>query len=165
MKKYQEVKGDLIKLALDKQFDVIAHGCNCFSIMGAGIAVAMAKTFGCDTFPMEFDHDHMGKLGNVDYQTIAIGPSAVYTITSETNLDNDIYELTVVNAYTQFNPGKDLDYNAMALAFKKMNHYFKGQHIGLPQIGCGIAGGDWNVVSKLIQRELKDCNVTVVIYG
>ena len=46
-----------------------------------------------------------------------------------------------------------------------MNHEFKGKHIGLPQIGCGIAGGDWDVVKLLIKQELKDCDVTVVIYN
>ena len=32
------IKGDLIKLALQGEFDVIVHGCNCFCTMGAGIA-------------------------------------------------------------------------------------------------------------------------------
>lgn len=27
--KYQEIDGDLIQLALEGNFDVIAHGCNC----------------------------------------------------------------------------------------------------------------------------------------
>ena len=27
---YQEIEGDLIKLAQEGKFDVIAHGCNCF---------------------------------------------------------------------------------------------------------------------------------------
>jgi O-acetyl-ADP-ribose deacetylase (regulator of RNase III) len=35
------VDGDLIKLALKGEFDVIVHGCNCFCQMGAGIAPQM----------------------------------------------------------------------------------------------------------------------------
>ena len=27
--RYEEIQGDLIKLALEGNFDVIAHGCNC----------------------------------------------------------------------------------------------------------------------------------------
>jgi O-acetyl-ADP-ribose deacetylase (regulator of RNase III) len=46
-----------------------------------------------------------------------------------------------------------------------MNHYFKGKHIGLPQIGCGLAGGDWDIVRNLIQEIMIDCDVTVVIYN
>ena len=41
----QVVKGDLIKLALQKEFDVIIHGCNCQCAMGAGIAKAIKDTF------------------------------------------------------------------------------------------------------------------------
>ena len=40
---------------------------------------------------------------------------------------------------------------------------FSGKHIGLPKIGAGLAGGDWNIIKKIIQTELKDCKVTVVI--
>ena len=50
---YQEVNGNLIKMALEGQFDVIVHGCNCHSTMGAGLAPQMAKVFGCDRFGME----------------------------------------------------------------------------------------------------------------
>lgn len=37
--------GDLIKLALTGDFDVIVHGCNCFNTMGAGIAKTIKQTF------------------------------------------------------------------------------------------------------------------------
>ena len=47
------VDGDLIKLAKVGKFDVIVHGCNCLSTMGAGIAPQMAAAFGCDKFEME----------------------------------------------------------------------------------------------------------------
>ena len=47
---------------------------------------------------------------------------------------------------------------------RKINHFYRGKKIGLPLIGCGIAGGDWNMVRAIIQQELKDCDVTVVIY-
>ncbi len=39
------VHGDLIKLALTGEFDVIIHGCNCQCEMGAGIAKAIKSTF------------------------------------------------------------------------------------------------------------------------
>jgi O-acetyl-ADP-ribose deacetylase (regulator of RNase III) len=47
---------------------------------------------------------------------------------------------------------------------RKINHRFKGKHIGLPKIGAGLAGGDWDRIKKIIQSELTDCIVTVVIY-
>jgi len=153
---YQEIKGDLILLAKSGKFDVITHGCNCQSIMGAGIAVPMNLHFGVSRFPMELQGKSMLKLGNIDYET--------RTLTCGT----DEFDLTVVNSYTQNYPGMrngtPIDYEALTLCMRKINHTFKAKHIGLPQIGSGLAGGNWNRIKEIIQRELKDCLVTVVIY-
>jgi len=66
----KEIDGDLIKLAKEGKFDVIAHGCNCFCTMGAGIAPQMAKAFGCndsEIFAMEAPnfYGNINKLGNI----------------------------------------------------------------------------------------------------
>jgi len=39
------VEGDLIKMALGGEFDLIVHGCNCFCTMGAGIAKTIREYF------------------------------------------------------------------------------------------------------------------------
>ena len=168
---YQELDGDLITLAKAGTFDVIAHGCNCHSTMGAGIAPQMAKAFGCDRFGMELYGSTITKLGNIDYQHFVFGENATWSLEDDKN--NHFYkELTVVNAYTQFNYGrnhadgdaKPLSYEALTLCMKKMNVLFAGKHIGLPKIGAGLAGGDWDLIKEIIQRELKDCKVTIVNY-
>lgn len=152
MEKYTEVDGDLITLAKSGKFDVIAHGCNCQCIMGAGIAPQMAEAFGADLFRLERPsyRGDINKLGQIDY--------------------DDTMPPAVVNCYTQYNfngrkKGEiDLDYEALTLCMRKMNIVFKGKHIGLPRIGCGLAGGDWKIVKSIIQKELKDCIVTIVNY-
>ncbi len=151
---YNEVHGDLIALAKEGKFDVIVHGNNCFCNMGAGIAVAMAKEFGCNNYKLEdpATKGDMNKLGQIEFRPYQI-PKVGY--------------VTVVNAYTQYSPGihlKPFDYEAMALCMRKMNYRFSGAHIGMPMIGAGLAGGDWERIKNIIQTELKDCNITVVIY-
>lgn len=37
--------GDLIALGKGDTFDVIVHGCNCFCVMGAGLAKAIRSEF------------------------------------------------------------------------------------------------------------------------
>lgn len=162
---YKEVDGDLIELANNGEFDIIAHGCNCFCTMGAGIAPQMAKAFGCDQFPQEHEllSGDIRKLGNIDFRTYH------YAKNSDGVAKNPI---TVINAYTQFGPGfshygknvEPLHYRSLILCFEKINYLFKGKHIGLPQIGCGLAGGDWEEVKKIIQRYLIDMDITVVNY-
>ena len=46
--------------------------------------------------------------------------------------------------------------------FSKIKREFTGQRIGYPLIGAGLAGGDWKVISKIIEDELKDENHTLV---
>lgn len=155
MGSYKEVVGDLIKLAKEGEFDLIAHGCNCFCNMGAGIAVPMNKTFGCGNFKLEDPTKYMGdinKLGQIDW--------GGFQLTQEKSL-------VVVNAYTQYIPAahlKPVDYEAITLCMRKINQMFKGYHVGLPKIGAGLAGGDWERIKKIIQEELKDCDVTIVIF-
>ena len=151
MIKYNETSGDLIDLAKKGNFDVVVHGCNCFCTMGAGIAPQMADAFGCDKFPLE-DSKYSGdrdKLGKIDYKTI----------------NNNGKELTAVNAYTQYGfSGKPFDYDAFEKIVAEMNTVFKGKHIGLPKIGAGLAGGNWNTIKSMIQEGFTDCQVTVVNY-
>jgi O-acetyl-ADP-ribose deacetylase (regulator of RNase III) len=155
---YQEVEGDLIKLALEGKFDVIGHGVNCFCTMGAGIAPQMAKAFGCDTYPLEaakFVAD-INKLGQIDIKEVGANPK----------------DLWAINCYTQYGLGSNhkegtshpLSYPALILCLQKINHAFPGKHIGLPLIGCGLAGGNWEDVKGLIQKNLNKMKVTIVHY-
>jgi len=154
---YQEIIGDLIKLAKEGTFDVITHGCNCMSTMGAGIAPQMAKAFGVDEYPLESftRKGDINKLGQIEWF-----------------LERDGAIPFVVNSYTQYNYGSNhkdgtsrpIDYDALTMCMRKINHQFKGKHIGLPKIGAGLAGGDWNRIKTIIQTELKDMKVSVVIY-
>jgi O-acetyl-ADP-ribose deacetylase (regulator of RNase III) len=172
---YSEISGNLITKALSGEFDVITHGCNSHCIMGSGIAPQMAKTFGCDDFPMEHNDScgDINKLGTIDYQSKLIHQEVAYNQDCERLLEDlnlACKRLYVVNSYTQFGIGKSLsgkipvDYDAIRLCMRKINSIFEGSHIGLPQIGCGLGGGDWDIVKKIIQEELIDCKVTVVIF-
>lgn len=175
---YQEVEGDLIKLALAGRFDVIAHGCNTLNIMGAGIAPLMAKAFGADIWDdldqesieeNNLEHHRIEKLGTISW----FSPAKDFNEFQRSRFALTVPEdLVVINAYTQHHLGRNhkdgvsapLDYEALTLCLRKMNVVFAGKHIGLPQVGAGLGGGDWNRIKKIIQEELTDCLVTVVIY-
>ena len=95
------IKGDLVKLALKGDFDVIVHGCNCFCTMGAGIAVAIKKTFP-EAYKADLDttKGSREKLGSYSSATVK----------------REGHQITVVNAYTQFHysgKGNKVDYSAM----------------------------------------------------
>ena len=146
------VEGDLIALALEGQFDVIIHGCNCFCTMGAGIARAIQ-----DEFPEAYAADLVtikgdrNKLGDYSYATV----------------ERNNRTITIVNGYTQFHYHGEsvlVDYDAVARLFKKIQQDFAGKRIGYPKIGAGLAGGDWERISRIIDQELAGENHSLVVY-
>ena len=46
--------------------------------------------------------------------------------------------------------------------FQKVQRTYSGKRIGYPLIGAGLAGGDWKVISNLINEQLKNENHTLV---
>ena len=110
------IKGDLIKLALVGEFDVLLHGCNCFNTMGAGIASQIRQVF-----PEAFRSDlatikgDKNKLGTYSF-AVSRG-------------------IIVVNCYTQYDYGTDkmnVDYEAIDKVMAKIAIDFKDKRIGIP---------------------------------
>jgi 5'-nucleotidase len=139
--KYREIEGDILELS--KKQEVIAHGCNCQSKMGAGLAPKMAEKFGCDKFEMELMGPDKSKLGKIDHKKVD--------------------GINIVNAYTQegYGPGKQVDYDAIINCMRAINKRFAGHTVSLPKIGAGLGGGDWDIIKDIIKRELVDCWVTI----
>ena len=147
----KEVTGDLIVMGLIGDFDVIVHGANCFNTMNSGIAKQIREMI-----PGAYDVDCATEKGDIS----KLGNYSVYQLRTG---------LSVVNAYTQFNYGYDngsyVNYDAMEEVFRKIAIIFKGKRIAYPAIGCGLAGGNWKDVSKIINNQLKGEDHTFVKYN
>jgi O-acetyl-ADP-ribose deacetylase (regulator of RNase III) len=145
------ITGDLIELALDGEFDVIVHGCNCQCVMAAGIAKQIAAWF-----PEAEDEDIRSdgpdrslKLGLISYVEVKRG----------------LVQFTVVNAYTQLKYGRgvQIDYGAIRSAMGLVKHHFSGARIGYPKIGAGLGGGNWEKIARIIDEELDGEDHTLVV--
>lgn len=145
-------KGDLVQAALNREIDILAHGCNCFNTMGSGIAKQIVKEFPCvreaDTMTKKGDKS---KLGNLTYSRCG--------------------SLTLFNLYTQYAYGKGgiyVDYGAVTSSINLMKEKINSLYwdrskikIGIPKIGCGLAGGDWLKVESIIVNNLSNYKVYV----
>lgn len=147
------ISGDLIGLAKEGRFDVIAHGCNCMHVMGAGIAAQIRRHF-----PAAYAADlatslgDSAKLGTCSFAVVRTGAT----------------ELHVVNAYTQLGFGRDrvhVDYDAVRRCMAWLRSAYAGRRIGLPQIGAGLGGGDWDRIEAIIRAELGSEDVTIVQFA
>ena len=148
------MRGDLISAAKRGHFDLIAHGCNCFHTMGAGIAKQIKEQFPeAYITDLQTPYGDIFKLGTIS--------KVIYS------------DLTVVNCYTQFyfsqKYGPPVDYNAIRGSFQEIYNllnthpeHIHRHRIGIPMIGCGLAGGKWDIVAKIVEEELDDFDVTVM---
>jgi O-acetyl-ADP-ribose deacetylase (regulator of RNase III) len=146
-------KGDLLQLALNGEFDVIVHGCNCQCQMGKGIALSIKRLF-----PEAYAADQRTVKGNA---------SKLGTITVA-EIERNGRRFHVVNGYTQFHwrgEGNKADYAAIRDVMKAVKSQFPGKRIGYPKIGAGLAGGDWEQILPIIREELAGEDHAYVEYG
>ena len=146
-------RGDLITLALANVYDVIVQGCNCFNTMGAGFARQIRNVF-----PEAYEADLRTKRGD---------KNKLGTFSSASVVRGN-HGITIINAYTQYRYGSDtpdVDYAAIDSVFKALRTEYEGKNmrIGYPKIGCGLAGGDWSIVSNIINTNLQGMDHTLVI--
>lgn len=138
-------KGDV----LEASEDIIAHGCNCSGGFGSGVAAAVTKKYPkARVRYLDKFYDEGWQLGDVqvvtqwDYKTVA-------------------------NCATQFDylPRGicHADYSAIAKCMETIKSYAKNsnQSVAIPKIGAGLAGGDWNIILKILEDVFMDYDITV----
>lgn len=136
--------GDLLE---QTDLDAIIHQCNCFGVMGAGIAKQIAKKYPC---AVEADKRYL--------------PGDRKKLGSYTCGVDKVTNLHIINLYGQFHYGiekRQTDYDAVKRALLEVkedycSHYLFCQtpmKIGIPyNMGCGLAGGSWNVIEAMLKE-------------
>lgn len=168
--KYSLVKGDIFHYAQERinagvngSHVVIPHVCNNVNGFGAGFAADVAEKF-----PEVKANFHMlgknAKLGSVQF------------ITVETNKQYK-YELTIANMIAQnklisHNNPRPLSYAALAYCMNQVRGYTNNLskqsesnrvEIHAPKFGSGLAGGNWNFISELIDDLWYDTDVFIYL--
>lgn len=142
----QYVNFNLLDAFEHSDFDAILQGCNCFHAMKSGLAPQVAERFpDAEKADMKTEFGDWTKLGDWSVCTTVYGD--------------------IINAYTQFRPGKCPThqlYDNIRAVFTKLNVEYAGKSIGIPKIGSGVAGGDWEEIAKIIQETTPDVNIYVL---
>lgn len=143
---------------LECEEKTIVHGCNAQGKMGAGVAKAIKEKY-----PNVFK----------EYEMLCNSYSQSGELPSLLGRCQVIYcsdGKAVINAITQMNYGREkgmlyISYETIKKVFSDINEWGKRGHvkeIAMPKIGAGLAGGDWNIIEKIIEEELTD--VQPVVY-
>lgn len=135
---------------------VIGHQVNCLGYMGAGLAMQIKARYS-ETYQRYreiCDHhsDNRSELMGMVY------------------LAHNSDGKTIANIFSQLDVGRSerkTDYESLNIGLNKVCEYAKENNltVALPyKIGCGLAGGDWNIVYKMIDSVFSDYEVTLYEY-
>ncbi len=149
-------KGNLLDAFDQGEFDVIAHQCNCFCNMGRGIAPQIKKRY-----PAAWKADSNTMIGD----ETKLG---LFSCAEVGNGSMNDYRF-VYNLYGQYGygnvPRSGTEYTALRAALKRLKASIDANDtkgpIGFPKIGCGLGGGSWPIVEKMLVDIFTDREVIV----
>ncbi len=141
------VNGDIFQSGAD----VIVHQVNCQGVMGSGVARQVREKY-----PLVFDayqrlcRNTLNPLGRTLFVTTPDGT-------------------VIANLFAQEKFGYDgkcyTDYCALRKCLAEVRAKCYDKVIAIPyMMACHRGGGDWDKVSRMIEEELEDCNVTFYKY-
>ena len=147
--KMHKITGDVLDSFLYEN-TIIVHGCNAQGVMGSGMAKAVKARF-----PQAFNdyHEKYQEQGNQLYPGQIIISEVLPT-------------RYIINAITQKYYGTDkghryVDYDAVRECFELVRDFAEKNGvdtINYPMIGAGLGGGDWGVISGIIDDVLDGLN-------
>jgi O-acetyl-ADP-ribose deacetylase (regulator of RNase III) len=127
---------------------IIVHGCNCYGVMGSGIARSIKERFptAYQVYREKFESSGL-KLGEITYVEVSD-------------------RKWIVNANTQqgTGSGRQVSYDAIVSCFEKVFllaslikvDELTAPNIIFPKIGAGLGGGDWEIISTIIDVTIPD---------
>ena len=146
--------GDILQITQG----IIVHGCNAQGVMGSGIALQIKQKYPF-AYTSYLDHckniiSPAARLGTVDFAQVTD-------------------ELIIANAITQLNYGRDgkryVNYQTVQTTMHQVAQLADtlGVSVHYPMIGAGLGGGDWGLISDIIDSAFAlypDVHHTLWIY-
>jgi O-acetyl-ADP-ribose deacetylase (regulator of RNase III) len=141
----------------DSGADVIAHGVNCLGAFGAGVARQIR-----DRHPEVY----RAYITKHTFEGWKLGDCQIVTLEDDSR--------QIANLATQYGYGYRrgqkvlVNYDALRYSIRSLFKYCNVNKlsVAMPQIGAGLAGGDWEKIKTIIEEEANDYpNLGVTIYS
>lgn len=132
---------------------IIVHGCNAQGVMGSGIAKAIR-----DKYPEVYEEYRLLFQNASNNKKALLGTAQIVQIRSNENL-------LIANGITQEYYGRDglkyVSYKAIQEVFAKVAILAVSQRLDVhyPLIGAGLGGGDWAIISEIIDNVFQDSGI------
>ena len=152
------VKGSALNpIGNSKSFKYIVHICNNKGGWGKGFVNAISKEWKCP----EYAYRELAKNNNND---IPLGKIQIVRVEPNVFIVNMIAQ----NGYKSILNPVPVDYNALEKCLSVLSKHFTTHKskdiintVHMPRIGCGLGGGDWNVIEKIIEQAFNGTEVYV----
>jgi O-acetyl-ADP-ribose deacetylase (regulator of RNase III) len=130
----------------------IAHGCNCSGGFGSGFAKEVATRYPAvrEAYLLKFRGEGW-RLGDVQCVSVGVGEN----------------QLTIANCATQQRFGRPdegpyISYPAVREVIRNLLTIFP-YGFAMPKIGAGLAGGNWDIIEKIIEEESAGAEIKVYV--
>lgn len=135
----------------------IVHVCNDIGAWGAGFVMALSNKW--PEPESSYRWWATRDLDGYHYQRFQLGEVQFVRVEYDTYVANMIAQGGVIN---KDNP-TPIRYDALLECLTQVNEVALsiGASIHMPRIGCGLAGGKWEEVEKVINEAMPDLEVTV----
>lgn len=178
MKTIKYLKGDAtVPRNSGTEATVICHCCNAFGGWGRGFVVPLGMKY------------PKAKNDYVDfcrpYQLSNVKRNDLMGQVCLSKVDDNVYVANIIGQYyysrnqrdflnqagvmPEFLPTKDrrlVNYESIRMGLRKLVSLMNGTEfiVQMPKMGCGLAGGNWEIIEKIIVEELSVNNIQVYVY-
>lgn len=130
--------------------EIICHQVNCLGVMGGGLALQIKNKW------PEVYREYSEYCDQVQDPNFMLGHALIVDT-------NDGHKVANIFGQANIGYGIQTDYKALLHAFEEIAEL--GVDVAIPYgIGCGLAGGSWDMVENLIGIVFKDKPFTAFIY-
>ena len=140
------MRGDILTPATNGGKTVVCHQVNCMGVMGGGLARQVR-----DKFPAVYEEYRQRCMNTTDKKH-----NLGLVLYSYAPLST--HGFIIANLFGQYEYGvtrRHTDYNALTVALADVSRRYQDCTIRIPyKIGCGLGGGDWDMVTSVIASQL-----------
>lgn len=124
----------------DPSVRFVAHCCNAQGRMGSGFAKELRER-----------NPSVYNAYAADYSIENVFLGQAYPILGD---DGRTYFNIIGQQFFGYDGARYVSYDALADAFERINALRDIDHLAMPLIGAGLAGGKWSVISSIIESHL-----------
>lgn len=135
---------------------LIVHVCNDIGAWGRGFVMALSKRWS------EPEQRYRAWHAGEEKYPFALGEVQIVQVSPDTWVANLIgqHDIRGVQGVPP------VRYEAIREGLKKVENEARllNASVHMPRIGCGLAGGDWNIIGQIVEEALINAGVPVTVY-